>query len=104
MRVRARYVARRGIVPSRVRRHGQWCGAAGKPCSRRRAQLAGGFELELRQDRAGKLGGPGKGGQLILEGFFGGAVAEAAPGCRVERGHDAGKVVLDQLGQVVLAW
>ena len=38
------------------------------------------------------LGGPGEGGQLILEGFFGGAIAEAAPGCRVERGHNAGKV------------
>jgi hypothetical protein len=49
-------------------------------------------------------GSPGRGGQLVVEGLFGGAIAETAPGCRVEHAHNADKVVFGQLGQVAIAW
>ena len=62
------------------------------------------FRAEVRQGRDGMLGGLGEGGQLVLEGLVGRAVAETASGCRVERRDDAGEFVFGQLGQVALAW
>ena len=49
------------------------------------------------------LSGSGEGGELVLEGFVRGAVAEASPRRSIQRGGHALELVLGELGQVAIA-